>query len=133
MIDHITIDEARKIVTSRNRRDIEEVIRFLLTDLPEGEVEGLNALKADSALGVRLAELSFACGIAGNKELDEPTWKRRYLESEGTGCPLCGSFSIDGGPVTIDDGAAFQDVCCADCGGSWTDRYKLVDVDLLVK
>lgn len=54
-----------------------------------------------------------------------PAQRTAYLESRGQRCPYCGAWwDIEGGPVTIDDGAAYQDVWCA-CGKAWTDCYKL--------
>ena len=51
-----------------------------------------------------------------------------YLANRGVKCPFCESDDIIAKQVDIDDGMAFQAVCCEDCGEEWTDEYKLVNV-----
>ena len=42
-------------------------------------------------------------------------------------CPACEGGCITGGPITIDDGFASQDVTCDDCGAKWCDIYKILE------
>lgn len=48
-----------------------------------------------------------------------------YVAVQGLQCPFCRSESITGQEVVIDNGAAYQEVVCADCDKSWTDTYTL--------
>lgn len=56
---------------------------------------------------------------------------KRYLLNGGNKCPICGSDSIEGGPVQVDDGIAWQEIVCAECGNNWNDLYKLSGVETL--
>lgn len=48
-----------------------------------------------------------------------------YVEAMGTLCLFCGSEQIEGGPVEIDDGRAWQHMKCNDCDSEWDDLYDL--------
>jgi hypothetical protein len=56
----------------------------------------------------------------------------QYLRSSGVCCPVCGSDDIEGGSVEINEGVATQYIRCrADgCGATWTDIYRLVNVEI---
>ena len=43
--------------------------------------------------------------------------------------PKCKSDDITGDSVEVDGGGASQDVSCNVCDSSWTDVYRLVDVE----
>ena len=49
----------------------------------------------------------------------------QYIQEGGTRCPFCGSHDIAGQEINIDAGAAWQDVCCNECGNEWQDTYTL--------
>jgi len=53
---------------------------------------------------------------------------KEYL-AKGSSCPFCGSESITGGSVDIEGVAASQEVSCQECGRSWRDVYRLVNVE----
>ena len=50
---------------------------------------------------------------------------RKYLDKGACECPFCGSENIEGGPVEIDLGSAWQQVSCVDCEKEWSDLYTL--------
>jgi hypothetical protein len=52
----------------------------------------------------------------------------QYLLTGGTSCPSCLSSNIEGGSIDIDQGRAWQNVSCTECGLEWTDGYQLVGV-----
>ena len=54
--------------------------------------------------------------------------KRSYLR-HGSTCPYCGSDAITGGSVDIEGAGASQEVSCQECGRSWRDVYRLVNVE----
>jgi len=51
----------------------------------------------------------------------------RYLASQGVCCPVCNSFSIEGGNVDWDT-PMHQDVECLDCGYKWKDILQVTDI-----
>ncbi len=53
--------------------------------------------------------------------------KTEHLNSKGVSCPYCKSYEIEGGPVEIQEGLAFQEVSCTSCEGAWQDKYTLID------
>ncbi|HCE42884.1 MAG TPA: hypothetical protein DET40_05000 [Lentisphaeria bacterium] len=57
--------------------------------------------------------------------------KRSYLRHGGK-CPYCGSESITGESVDIEGTGASQEVSCKECGRSWRDVYRLVNVEEVV-
>lgn len=55
--------------------------------------------------------------------------KQSYISSGGTICPFCESKELTGYAITIEDGQATQTIICESCNKSWTDIYKLVDIE----
>ena len=55
---------------------------------------------------------------------------KSYIRSNGIKClnPECSGNDLQGGPVEIDGGEAWQEVTCSECGRMWTDIYKLSGV-----
>lgn len=56
------------------------------------------------------------------------TSERGYLERGGGFCRHCGNEDLEGDNVEVNDGQAFQEVVCLECGTSWTDVYTLTHV-----
>lgn len=55
-----------------------------------------------------------------------------YIKNRGMYCPQCGSTEITAQlPETPQDIYIHQQVECEDCGLSWVDVYKLVDIDIM--
>jgi len=58
--------------------------------------------------------------------------KKEYIEHPNS-CPFCGSFKLDAGPFEIDeyddDNKVTTKTTCTDCGETWRDVYKLVDIE----
>ena len=54
--------------------------------------------------------------------------KKDYIESDGSHCPFCKSTGITAYDAFSDNG---QKIECEDCGETWIDVYKLVDVEIL--
>ncbi len=54
--------------------------------------------------------------------------KQSYLRHGGR-CPFCMSESITGESVDIGGAQASQEVSCQECGRSWCDVYRLVNVE----
>lgn len=52
---------------------------------------------------------------------------KKYVESGGNHCPVCGSENISSAKQTYE--AQYKDVNCDDCKATWTEEYKLVHVD----
>ena len=46
-----------------------------------------------------------------------------HARASGLRCPniYCRAHEIEGGPVTIDQGQAYQDVSCLVCDAAWVD------------
>ena len=57
-----------------------------------------------------------------------PERKREYVASGGVLCPGCGSDNLVGGDLTVTDGMVCQDVRCFGCNITFTDVYRLDDV-----
>ena len=57
----------------------------------------------------------------------------KYLQEGGVKCPVpgCECEQIEGGPVNIDAGVAWQEVSCTKCNAIWKDRYQLIAVDMI--
>ena len=55
--------------------------------------------------------------------------KKTYIKNGGRGCGVCGHWDLNGGEVSIECGAAIQEVTCSNCGASWTDVYILHHVE----
>lgn len=60
-----------------------------------------------------------------------PAMVRRYIDSEGSCCPYCGSDEIEAGPVEADADSSSGDVMCNACGKQWRDVYTLSAIDVL--
>ena len=58
--------------------------------------------------------------------------KSDYLKSGFAHCPYCKSNNISGDGIDIESDYAIQEVTCYDCGRSWRDHYKLVDVEPMI-
>ena len=54
--------------------------------------------------------------------------KKQYLIDSSI-CLNCGSSDIEGGFVEVDCGSAWQNIICLVCSSTWTDVYKLNDVE----
>jgi hypothetical protein len=54
-----------------------------------------------------------------------------YVGKKGIACPACGQSDqpLEGGPVEVDEGVAWQEVTCPVCGASWGDQYRLFGYD----
>jgi hypothetical protein len=75
-------------------------------------------------------EMFFAIGrreAVSCKELT-PEAKERYLKRSGDHCPYCSAQDIEGGPIEVDGGCAWQEIQCHVCRMMWHDVYQLVDV-----
>jgi C4-type Zn-finger protein len=55
--------------------------------------------------------------------------ERSYLKAHGGKCPWCDSLDIQGNNTDFEGGRVYQDVCCNDCGGEWTDMYALTSAE----
>ncbi len=55
---------------------------------------------------------------------------KRYLVAGGTSCLLCGGDQVEGGFVEVTATGAQQRIHCLDCGRSWIDIHRRVDVVL---
>ena len=58
-----------------------------------------------------------------------PERKRAYVASGGVLCPGCRSGNLVGGDLTLTDGVVHQDVRCFGCDITFTDVYRLADVE----
>lgn len=54
---------------------------------------------------------------------------KKYLEEGGCTCPFCDDGDLEGGPVQLDAGIAWQTMKCHNCNKSWDDMYTLTGVD----
>lgn len=52
-----------------------------------------------------------------------------HIQCGGNRCPNCCSSRIDGDRLERNGSAVTQTVECAECNGSWTDVFRLVDVE----
>ena len=52
----------------------------------------------------------------------------KYVHSGGLACPYCGSENISAGDTDTDIDGKRQYVECLVCHKTWTDIYKLVDM-----
>lgn len=57
------------------------------------------------------------------------TQRERYVQREGCRCPYCNSDQLGGGSYDGDAGYITQSITCLDCEKSWTDVYKLIDIE----
>ena len=52
--------------------------------------------------------------------------ERKYVSSQGSVCPSCGSDHIEAsGFVEVEGSIAWQEVHCLECGSLWIERYQL--------
>ena len=49
----------------------------------------------------------------------------QYMTNGACKCPVCHSEEIEGGPIEIDAGQAWQPMSCNACPATWNDVYKL--------
>jgi transposase-like protein len=56
------------------------------------------------------------------------TMRAQYLKEGGVSCPFCRESDISGGFVETEHGSCFQRITCSDCGSTWTDEYRLVNL-----
>ena len=54
--------------------------------------------------------------------------KKAYLE-DSSKCPYCKSTDISGESLEIEGNVVVQIVTCQECDNSWTDYYKLFNVE----
>lgn len=62
-----------------------------------------------------------------------PEQSAAYLAADGTACPYCESPDIEGGPVEIEGGSAWQQCHCLDCNATWNDVYTLATVEAVTE
>jgi len=56
--------------------------------------------------------------------------KKKYIENMGVSCPFCcDCMNLEGGPVEVDAGEAWQEIKCTSCGEEWTDLYTLTGIE----
>lgn len=58
-----------------------------------------------------------------------PERKREYVASGGVLCPGCGSGNLVVGDLTVADAVVHLDVRCYGCNITFTDVYRLADVE----
>lgn len=66
--------------------------------------------------------------MSGNMTKLTPEQKKEYVENGGQHCPYCGSTAIEGGKFDAEWKEAWSEVSCPDCGRTWQDEYRLVDI-----
>lgn len=70
----------------------------------------------------------FECYVPTHKEENE-SMKRRYLNSKGLYCPICGSEELGVLDVKSDSDYVKRDIQCDDCDFPFTETYTLSNVD----
>ena len=55
--------------------------------------------------------------------------KKAHIKGKGLSCPFCGTSSIQGGFIEIEEGKALQGMECTECEAHWQDVYKLIDME----
>lgn len=55
--------------------------------------------------------------------------KQTYIKRKGLSCPFCGSSSIQGDFIEVEEGKAFQRMGCTECEKQWQDVYELIDIN----
>ena len=53
--------------------------------------------------------------------------KKDYIRNGGQMCLFCRGESLQGGFIHVEEGRAFQQICCLECERTWQDVYRLVD------
>jgi len=51
-----------------------------------------------------------------------------HIKGKGLSCPFCGSLSIQGGFIEIEEGKAYQRMGCTECEAHWQDIYELINM-----
>lgn len=51
---------------------------------------------------------------------------KQYVKKIGLVCPVCRGEDIEGGPIEVDAGTAWQPIKCNTCGSTWNDLYNLM-------
>ena len=67
------------------------------------------------------------CGYAGG--VSEFDAEKNYIATGGTNCPYCNHDQLEGGPFTGDNGLAWQEMHCNNCGAEWKDVYTLTGIE----
>ena len=64
------------------------------------------------------------------KEICEPRDAKiqKYIDSDGSKCPFCGSNQIQAGHCDTHKSNAYQEVECLKCRSFWENKYKLDDI-----
>ena len=83
---------------------------------------------SDAEKGDLILDLTVAGGEAGTPGTLTPEQKKEYLEKGGQHCPYCHSTDIEGGTLDAEWNEAWAEVTCKNCGETWQDEYKLVDI-----
>lgn len=126
-----------KIMTQTVRTKAENLLRAEVKEYDQylrGEVYGYNILdRAGEDL-----EYGSCWGFFGDTKdmldeakaiidaaIKEPMTSAEYVSKKGVQCPVCRDTDIEGGPIEIDAGRAYQDIRCMVCGAYWTDTYEL--------
>lgn len=53
-----------------------------------------------------------------------------YIKADGVACLICKSKNIEGESFkSVTEVSVGQDICCLDCGSTWTDIYYLSTVN----
>jgi hypothetical protein len=71
-----------------------------------------------------LGSIRVGLDMGNSKELNLEKLELTYIDSRGLLCPFCETDRLEGGPITVSEGRAFQKVTC-ECGAEWTDGYEL--------
>lgn len=123
---------------ARNRVDLDRLLSLAIHDgihvLDIEYAEDLAYYLIDEVGDANHARTTWYADLAHLKSLEglkplplvNPSPEDRYIEERGVRCPYCRSSHLEGGEVTIDAGAARQEVACKDCDQAWTDRYRLI-------
>ena len=134
MKDHISVSDARELVTPENWRTVEAVLKFLLEGLELKPIEemSIETAKAESALVVRLSGLAFVCGErADEAKLAVPQEELElFLFGDESRCPYCPSKEVTGHDIEVDGRTVRQEMTCDACHRRWTDVYFFDGVEL---
>lgn len=125
---YVSADSPREALAAARDRLIHNGRALLALDCP-----GEAALHhADLPAGQAVEEISSVAfdgePTPENADCDSeltPLERERYLVADSSSCPFCETWDIDGGPMDIESGSAYQDITCNRCGGTWVDRYRL--------
>jgi len=59
--------------------------------------------------------------------------EKKYLEHAGNICPFCEGTNINANDSEFEEDCVFQNVNCDDCENEWTDQFKLIGAEPLIK